>query len=139
MTYGSGWWRISLRMGLHLLSGLSVLMSCVVASAQAPAEAEVAKSLRVEWERSTASWKRPSIEGYVYNDSSYRIGSVRLRVESLDGENHVVDERLAWVYGNINAGGRWYFSVPLPTSGNTFRVSVESFHLVARETSRESP
>jgi hypothetical protein len=137
MTHGSGWWRTSLRMGLQLLSGLGVLMSCVVAGAQAP-EAEVAKSLRVEWERSTAAWKRPSIEGYVYNDSSYRIGSVRLRVESLDGENRVVGERLAWVYGNINAGGRWYFSVPLP-SGDAFRVTVESFHLVARETVRESP
>ena len=59
---------------------------------------------------------------------------MRLRIEALDGTDRVVGESFAWVYGNIPAGSRWYFSVPVPRAGAaTFRISVVSFTLMALE------
>ncbi|MGH7279377.1 MAG: FxLYD domain-containing protein [Candidatus Rokuibacteriota bacterium] len=92
-----------------------------------------ARSFRVEWHRSTAVWRRPALEGFVYNDSPYRVGDVKLRIVALDGADQVVGETFAWVYGNIPARGRWSFSIPLPRGGEAFRITVESFHLVAIE------
>ena len=119
---------------------LAVVGLLDVAAAQPPT-AQIASQLRVEWKRVSESWRRPAIEGFVHNDSVYRVGSVRLRVETLDSDSKVVGESLAWVYGNIPSGGRWGFSIPLPRSGGgeNFRLSVESFHLVALEAPRESP
>jgi len=102
-------------------------------------QTQVANSLRVEWKRTTSLGGRPAIEGYVYNDSPFRIGGVRLRVEILDSSNQVVGETFGWVYGNISSHGRWPFSMPPPTTGDSFRVAVESFHLVSREALSESP
>jgi len=112
--------------------GLAVLGRVDSATAQA-LHTQVANSLRVEWQRTTSLGGRPAIEGYVYNDSQFRIGGVRLRVEILDSSNQVVGETFGWVYGNISSRGRWPFSMPPPTAGESFRVTVESFHLVARE------
>jgi hypothetical protein len=98
----------------------------------------VASLLTVEWHRTAESWRRPGIDGYVANASDYRVGGLRLRVEGLDGSDRVVGETLVWVYGNIPARGRWPFTLPLPREGETFRITVESFYLVSRE-SREAP
>src|SRR5205809_8048977 len=100
---------------------------------------QVTNSHRDEWQRTTSLGGRPAIEGYVYNDSQFRIGGVRLRVEILDGSNQVVGETFGWVYGNIASRGRWPFSMPPPPADKSFRVAVESFHLVAREALGESP
>jgi hypothetical protein len=43
-----------------------------------------------------------------------------------------VREELAWIYVNVPAQGRGYFSVRRP-QGETFRLSVESFVLISRE------
>jgi hypothetical protein len=118
--------------------GLAVLGRVESATAQA-LQTQVANSLRVEWRRTTSLGGRPAIEGYVYNDSAFRIGGVRLRLEILDGSNQVVGETFGWVYGNISSRGRWPFSLPPPTAGESFRVTVESFHLIAREAPSESP
>jgi hypothetical protein len=107
--------------------------------AGAQPQAEVAKLLRVEWEPLTQEWTRPRLAGYVYNDSTYRIGSVRLRVEVLDAASQqAVREELAWIYVNVPARGRAYFSVQRP-KGDAFRVTVESFVLIAVEAPVETP
>jgi hypothetical protein len=107
--------------------------------AGAQPQAEVAKLLRVEWEPLTQEWTRPRLAGYVYNDSTYRIGSVRLRVEVLDAASQqVVREELAWIYVNVPARGRANFSVPRP-KGDAFRITVESFVLIALEAPVETP
>src|SRR5947208_13258129 len=118
--------------------GLAVLGRVDSATAQA-LHSQVANSLRVEWQRTTSLGGRPAIEGYVYNDSAFRIGGVRLRVESLDGSKQVVGETFGGVYGNISAGGRWPFSIPPPVRCGSFRVTVESFHLISREAPTQSP
>lgn len=113
---------------------LALLLVAGAASAQV-ADPAVAKQLRVEWEKLT---DRPGIEGYVYNDSPYRIGLVRLNVVSREAPSQAPTSSLAWVYGNVPARGRWPFRVRMPASREVLEVSIESFAVNAREV-QESP
>ncbi len=115
------------------------LASLDVATVNGQTNAEVAQLLRVEWQQTTGAWRRPALEGFVYNDSTYRIGSVRLRIEALDGANQVLSQTLAWAYVNVPARGREPFEVARPREGETFRITVESFVLIAREPPPQSP
>ena len=120
-------------------AGLGVLISLAlvvgIASAQPP-ETIVQDALRIEWDRAQI---RPGIEGYVYNDSPYRIGLVRLRVITREESGQAPGELLAWVYGNVPARGRCYFSVRVPKAREIVAITVESFKLIAREETPESP
>jgi hypothetical protein len=116
----------------------AVLVLTLAGGVAAQPQVEVAKLLRVEWDTQAEAWTRPRLAGHVYNDSSYRIGSVRLRVEVLDAAQQKVREELAWIYVDVPARGRAYFSVRRP-GGEAFRVTVESFVLIARETINETP
>ena len=120
-----------------LVAAAVVLAVCLVAgaaSAQA-VDPAVAKQLRVEWEKVT---DRPGIEGFVYNDSPYRIGLVRLTVVTREAPSQPPTSSLAWVYGNVPARGRWPFRVRIPSSREVLDVSIESFAVNAREV-QESP
>jgi hypothetical protein len=120
-----------------VLAGL--IVAALAGSAAAQTQAEVARQLRVEWSPLSEEWTRPRVVGHVYNESTYRIGSVRLRLESLDASNQVIRETLAWIYVDVPARGRAYFSVARPSGAESFRVSVESFVLIARERREETP
>jgi len=63
-----------------------VVLLALPGPAGAQIQAEVARLLRVELAPVSEEWTRPRLAGHVYNDSIYRIGSVRLRVQSLDGK-----------------------------------------------------
>ena len=119
------------------LAGL--IVAALVGSAAAQLQAEVAQLLRVEWAPLSEAWTRPRLVGHVYNDSIYRIGSVRLRLQSLDDSNQVIREDLAWTYVDVPARGRAYFSVNRPAGAQSFRVTVESFLLISRERVDETP
>jgi hypothetical protein len=125
------------RVELGLAVGALIVLA-LVGDGAAQTPADVAKLLRVESEALTEEWSRPRIVGYIYNVSPYRLGSVRLRVEVLDASQQVVREELAWIYVNVPARGRVHFSIRRP-SGDAFRVTVESFVLIARETIDETP
>jgi len=114
---------------------LSLLVAAGAASAQA-VDPRVAEALRVEWQKVD---DRPGIEGYVYNDSTYRIGLVRLAILSREAPSQTPTPSLAWVYGNVPARGRWYFRVRLPATREVVSVSIESFTLIARDPPTESP
>jgi hypothetical protein len=120
------------------LAGLLILTLTVVV-AEAQSQADVAGLLRVEWESVDDACCPPRIVGHVYNDSIYRIGSVRLRVQTLDSSDQVVNETLAWIYTNVPARGRAYFSLRRPAREEKYRLSVESFVLIARESPSETP
>lgn len=120
-----------------VVGGLIVLSLAGAAAAQL--QAEVARLLRVEWAPLSEEWTRPRLVGHVYNDSIYRIGSIRLRLQSLDASDQVIRESLAWIYVDVPARGRAYFSVNRPAGAQSFRVSVESFLLIARERVEETP
>ena len=93
---------------------VGLLLVALAGQAAAQAQGEVARQLRVEWTPLTEEWTRPRLVGHVYNESTYRIGSVPAR-------------------------GRAYFSVPRPSGAESFRLTVESFVLIARERREETP
>ena len=114
---------------------LAMLFVVGAASAQT-LDPRVADLLRVEWERVA---DRPGIEGYVYNDSPYRIGLVRLAILAREAPGQEPTSTLAWVYGNVPARGRWPFRVRVPASREILKISIESCTLIAREPIPESP
>ena len=116
-------------------AALAMLLVVGAASAQT-LDPRVAPSLRVEWERVA---DRPGIEGYVYNDSPYRIGLVRLAILGRDDPAQAPTTTHAWVYGNVPARGRWYFRVRMPGTREVVKVSIESFAVIAREPTAETP
>jgi hypothetical protein len=118
---------------------VSLVVLGVIDPATSQTQGDVATLLSIDWKPVAEACCPPRLEGYIYNASTYRIGSVRLRVEALDGSNHVVRESLAWVYVSVPARDRAYFSLRRPPSGEVFRLTVESFVLVAREGSDETP
>lgn len=76
--------------------------------------------------------RAPTLDGYVHNDGLYRITNVRLRVDVIDGNGAVMENAMGWVVGDISAGSRGYFMVPLTRMGSAYRVTVVSFDLVAQ-------
>ena len=84
--------------------------------------------------------RAPGVEGYVYNDLPWRITNVRLRVESVDANGRVTASASGWVMGDVQAGGRCYFYVPLSSPAMTYRATVQSFDKIAVEAPRvEAP
>jgi len=130
--------RLLLALGATL-GAVIALTSLDVTITNGQTTAEVATMLRVEWQPTTETFSRPALVGFVYNDSTFRIGSVRLRVEALDGANQVLSEALHWAYVDVPARGRGAFRVARPRQGEAFRISVESFVLIAREPAPQSP
>ena len=118
--------RLTIRPAL-LLFVLLALAPSVYAQGAHP----ILEGFRIEWDRRTDGWRRPGIDGYLYNDSTYRIGNVRLRVEILDGSKSVVGERFAWVLGDVTPGGRAYFTLPPPPAGQDYRITMESYNVIA--------
>jgi len=107
------------------------LLLLVVAPGSAPAQE--LQPLSQGWEQYfSATWDtvqrrgRTEVEGYLMNQSSYRIGRVRVLVDSLDNANRVVDQKVAWVAGESAGGDRLYFSVPV-TPAAQYRVRVFSY------------
>lgn len=116
--------------GILLVVWLALSVLAPDASAQRPDP----RTFEVEWKRRTDPSLRPGIEGWVSNPSNYRVGSVLLRVQTLDGANQVVSERRAWVYGHIPAGGRGQFIIFMPPDDRgTYRIVVDSFDLISQE------
>jgi hypothetical protein len=76
------------------------------------------------------------VEGYVYNGLPWRITNVRLRVEGVDAKGTVTMSASGWVIGDVQAGGRGYFYVPVSAPANTYRATVLSFDKVAVEAPR---
>ena len=80
------------------------------------------------------------VEGYVYNGLPWRITNVRLRVDSVDTRGTVTASAWGWVLGDVKAGDRGYFYVPVSAAANTYSAAVQSFDKVAVEAPRiEAP
>lgn len=85
--------------------------------------------LRPEWTVERTPAGRTRVVGYLYNDNGLRnAANVWLRVEQVPaggGRSAVYQSRIV---GDLLAGGRMLFDVPVAESGGavTYRVSVES-------------
>jgi len=109
-----------------------LILACCAKLAQAQTVGPSPQAFQVEWQ-ARAGHMKPGIEGYVYNPSNYRVGSVRLKIEVLDNTGRVIREQFAWVYGVIDAGGRAYFLLQPLGREETCRIAVESFDLLSRQ------
>jgi hypothetical protein len=69
---------------------------------------------------------RLEVEGYVNNRSPYRVGNLRVLVDSLDGAGRTVDQRVSWVLGELGGDSRLFFEVPV-TPAAQYRVRVFSY------------
>lgn len=107
------------------------LFGPMAVEAQAPAAGSLSQ-FHVELQAATG-YRGPAIEGYLYSSLPWRIANVRLRVESVDPAGQVTGEAYGWVLGNVPAGGRAYFFVPVSTRGASYRATVESFDKVSIE------
>jgi hypothetical protein len=74
-----------------------------------------------------------AVEGFVYNGLPWRITNVRLQVEGIDADGTVTVSASGWVMGDVKAGGRGYFYVPVSAAARTYRATVQSFDKVAVE------
>jgi hypothetical protein len=114
---------------LATIWGLGVGLLVSPAGAQVPVAA--GGFFRAEWGVPALPSSCTKIEGYVYNDSRFRVTDVRLRVASLDRAGRAVGEALGWVVGDIPPTGRAYFEIPLSTPAATYGVTVVSFDVVS--------
>src|SRR5207247_8607437 len=87
---------------------LALLVTLVGLVSAQTLESRVADALRVQWGRVDS---RPGIEGYVYNDSSYRIGLLRLRVLTRDESGDTPAEVLAGGSVIVQVSARTFFCV----------------------------
>jgi hypothetical protein len=115
--------------------GLTLGLALVLAAPAAVPARELQPLMRGWEQHFTVSWGaiqrrgRPEVEGYVDNRSPYRVGNVRVLVDSLDATGRIVDQRLSWILGEVGGGSRVYFEVPV-TSAASYRVRVFAYDRV---------
>jgi hypothetical protein len=117
--------------------GLVVLATIVMTIGTATAAAQTALAgdespFRFEFEQSEGP-RGLAVEGYVYNALPWRITNVRLQVDSIDASGTLVASASGWVLGDVAAGGRGYFYVPVSAQTPTYRPSVQTFDKVMLE------
>jgi len=117
---------------LVLLATIAMTIGmATVASAQTPIAGDQS-AFRFQLEQ-THSLRGVAVEGYVYNALPWRITNVRLRVDSIDGNGTLVASASGWVLGDVPAGGRGYFYVPVSAQAATYRATVHAFNKVTLE------
>ena len=106
--------------------GIAALLLPGVAAAQEVPE-RAGYGLRQEWTVAATRAGRPRVVGYVYNDNNTRDATnVWLRVERLAADGAVQGAELARVQGDVRAGGRLIFDVPMAEAAASYRVLVVS-------------
>jgi hypothetical protein len=113
---------------LLLAMSVTTIAGAVVAKAQTP-EAETQTPFRFELAQARSP-RGLGVEGYVYNGLPWLITNVRLRVDSLDADGTETASASGWVVGDVKAGGRGYFYVPVSAPAKTYRATVQSFDKV---------
>jgi len=121
----------SIRPFRELALGLVLLL---VTPAVAPAR-ELQPLMRGWEQHFSVTWDsiqrhgRLEVEGYVNNRSPYRVGNVRVLVDSLDDAGRIVDQRVSWALGELGGDSRVYFDVPVTPAAH-YRVRVFSYDRV---------
>ena len=87
----------------------------------------------------TKSPRGVAVEGYVRNPLPWRITNVRLQVDSIGADGTLIASASGWVLGDVAAGGRGYFYVPVSSPAATYRPTVQRFDKVMLDPPIESP
>src|SRR5438552_13787797 len=93
-----------------LLVVMAILVVVATAQAQGPGR-PTSESFRIEWVRRPPSM-RPGVDGYIYNDSRWRVTNIRVRAVVVDPAGTVVRESVVSVWGNAVPGTRTFFVLP---------------------------
>src|SRR2546430_3726398 len=91
------------------------------------------ESFRIEWVRRPPSM-RPGVDGYIYNDSRWRVTNIRLRAVVVDAAGAVVRESIVSVWGNAVPGTRTFFVLPSIGEGEIYQLTVVTFGLISEQT-----
>jgi len=75
----------------------------------------------------------PRIEGFVRNDSPYRVTDVQLEVEGLGADKRSVGRRVVWALGDIESGRQSSFVIEAMPGAVTYRISVSAFDVVSTD------
>jgi len=111
---------------------LVLAMLLVDTSSYAQSDRPTPDSFRLEWSR-RPGWMRPGTDGFLYNESRWRVTNVRVQARALDGSGRLVRETVVSVFGNAVPGARTFFSLPPLAEGESYQLEVVSFDLIARE------
>ena len=115
-----------------LLIAVAVLVVAAVVQAQPPGR-PTAESFRIEWVRRPPSM-RPGVDGYIHNDSRWRVTNIRVRAVVVDAAGNPVRESTVSVWGNAVPGTRTFFVLPSIGEGEIYQLTVVSFDLIAEQT-----
>src|SRR4030095_1912999 len=127
-------------MCLRALLLMRAMLPLADTSSYAQSDRPTSDSFRLEWSR-RPGWMRPGTDGFLYNDSRWRVTNVRVQARALDGSGRLVRETVVSVFGNSVPGVRAFFRLPRSGEGETYQLEVISFDLIAREgpTREQSP
>jgi hypothetical protein len=114
-----------------LLIAMTVLV--VVATAQAQGIGRpTSESFRIEWVRRPPSM-RPGVDGYIYNESRWRVTNLRVRAVVVDAGGNKVRESIVSVWGNAVPGTRTFFVLPSIGEGEIYQLTVITFDLISEQ------
>lgn len=113
---------------------LLLVLAMLLAGTRSYAQSDrpTADSFRLEWSRRPGA-SSPGTDGFLYNESRWRVTNVRVQARALDGSGRLVRETVVSVFGNSVPGVRTFFSLPPLAEGETYQLEVLSFDLIARE------
>ncbi len=108
---------------------VGVLLLATAAEAQNFAAVGWEKFFTLDWEAG-AHRGRPVVRGHVVNDYGTPAARIQLLVEGVNGAGAVVATTMAYVFSEVQPGGRAYFEVPAPGPSGTYRVRVLSWERI---------
>ena len=111
---------------------LLVLAMLLAGTSYAQSDRPTADSFRLEWSR-RPGWMRPGTDGFLYNESRWRVTNVRVQARALDTSGRLVRETVVSVFGNSVPGARTFFALPALGEGEAYQLEVVSFDLIARD------
>src|SRR5438034_3692612 len=111
---------------------LAVAICLLSPGAYAQGAAPTPESFRIEWIR-RPGWMRPGVDGYLYNDSRWRVTNVRVRAVVVDSSGSAVREIVVSVFGNAVPGARTFFVLPPIADGESYQLTVATFDLISQE------
>jgi hypothetical protein len=114
-----------LRIRLLFPALAAVLTAAGPAAAQSPAVVH-ADSLRADWSVEPTRAGRTRVVGYLHNGNIKDAANVWIRVDRLGPDDAVAESYRRRVVGDVLAGGRSLFEVPVGEAGARYRVTVEA-------------
>ena len=117
---------------LVVVATIAAILGTATAAGTQTAIADDESPFRFQFEQSMSP-RGLAVEGYLFNALPWRITNVRVRVDSVDPAGTVVASASGWVLGDVPAGGRGYFYVPISAKAATYRPSVQRFDKVTLE------